>query len=136
MRQWVAVFLLTGLAACSWVESPPLLSNPLASNPPAARPFQEAVTNVIAAIKLAGPAEVSPLRKAPLIAPASWTACLRGTSGDAPPYALFFNGNSLIAYRVAVLIDNCARESYAPFTPATPAPTGAISAPGVPKPTR
>jgi hypothetical protein len=109
------------------VESPPLISNPLGNNPPAATAFQEAVTKVIVAVKLSGAPEVSPLRKAPLIAPANWTVCLRDTARESPPYALFFNGNSLVAYRVAVLIDNCARESYAPFTPVElpPATAGA-----------
>jgi hypothetical protein len=112
MRRWFSVGLAMGATACSWIESPPL--DRAAIVPPPETVFQQGVATAFAGAKLTGIPEVSALRRAPLIAPADWMACLRSTAQATPPYAIFFDSKALVHYRIAVLIDNCDRESYAP----------------------
>ena len=69
---------------------------------------------VAKAAKWVGPPEASPVRRAHLLAPADWIVCARSGARDlSPPYAIFFNGNSVQHFRLAVEMDDCLREPYA-----------------------
>lgn len=61
-----------------------------------------------------GAVEISPIRRAPPLAPAGWMACLRYAADGQPRYrAMFFNDKQLLIHRAALPVDNCAGERYA-----------------------
>jgi hypothetical protein len=103
--------LAFGLAACSWVDSPSLVRTDV--DPPNEIVFYQGIATVAAQLKFSGIPEVTLLRRAPPISPADWIACLRHSAE--PPYAMFFSSRSMVDYRVAVLIDECDKQSYAPL---------------------
>jgi hypothetical protein len=136
MVRWLVACLVPGLAACSWVDPrtftlPSMPAMPSvsvapgrivaesstlpASELPTLAAFRQGVAAVLAAHKLTGPPAVTLLRRAPPIAPADWVACLRSYMEPAPPLAVFFSGDKLVDYRVAVLIDDCAKADYMPL---------------------
>jgi hypothetical protein len=65
-----------------------------------------------------GVVEVSPLRPAPLNAPAQWIACLLIDARGKEPkrYALFLNDHDIVDSRLAVVIDQCENAPYTPLT--------------------
>lgn len=104
------VFVCLTVAACS---SPTVSSTPptLPNNAVVAG----AIATVFAASKLPGSPEVSPIRATILTEMGDWMACLKSSAPDQPRrYAIFFQDNKLINYRIAVVIDNCDKETYAP----------------------
>ena len=51
--------------------------------------------------------------------PADWIVCAQSSARDlSPPYAMFFNGDKMVHYRIAVEIDDCRRAPYAPVADA------------------
>jgi hypothetical protein len=87
------------------------------NKPPSEKTFHDAVAQVISASKMTGTPQISRLRRGSPSAPGDWMACLRSV-GTAPsqPYALFFNGDALADFRLAVMMDECGAESYSPFS--------------------
>ena len=72
---------------------------------------------VATTVKWAGMVEASPVRYAHLLAPGDWIVCAQSSLRDlSPPYAMFFTGDKLVHYRIAVEIDDCRRAPYAPAT--------------------
>jgi hypothetical protein len=67
--------------------------------------------------KLAGAPEISELRRAIAIAPGDWLVCLRSNAPPFRRYAIFFKGNQMADFRLAVLYDDCEREIYVPLGP-------------------
>jgi hypothetical protein len=66
-------------------------------------------------LKLPGSPEISALRPAHPSSLADWVFCMRSDADDIPrDYALFVRNAQIVSYRVAVQIDACARETYAP----------------------
>jgi hypothetical protein len=56
---------------------------------------------------------MSPLRPAHPSTMADWMFCLRSDADDIPRgHALLMRKNEIASYRLAVLIDGCAREVY------------------------
>jgi hypothetical protein len=114
MRWWWLGVLGAGLAACSWLESPRFPAGP-SSSAPEPRAIELAVDEVIKTTKLSGHPQISQVRRANVTALADWIVCLRGDPRSAfQPYALFFRGDKLVDYRIAVLADDCGLESYLP----------------------
>ena len=110
--------LLTGaiLAACSFGElnqPPPDLDG---ADVPNVAAMSDKVMAVFKAVKLAGYPRVSRVRRAPVTAIADWIVCLRGDSDNDPHiYALLIQNNEIVDYRLALLIDQCANETYGPL---------------------
>ena len=70
---------------------------------------------VATTVKWAGMVEASPVRYAHLLAPGDWIVCAQSGVRDlSPPYAMFFSGDKLVHYRIAVEIDDCRLAPYAP----------------------
>ena len=87
------------------------------SLPPDSQTIEKTAKTVFQLVKLTGTMEISELRKAVLSAPADWIVCLRSNVPPFRPYAMFFNGNIIVTYRMAVLYDDCAREMYVQVGP-------------------
>jgi hypothetical protein len=84
------------------------------SQPPNQIALQKSLTLVAKTVNWSG-IEASPARPAHAISPADWIVCAQSGARDlAGPYALFFNGDTMVHFRIAVLIDECARVPYAP----------------------
>ena len=115
MRFWWLGLVGVALAGCSWLDSPRLQAPTANSNAPEPRAIEKAVGSVVTTTKLSGDPQVSPVRRANVTALADWIVCLRGDPrGAFQPYALFFRGDQLVDYRLAVLADDCGLESYLP----------------------
>lgn len=106
------VLLCLAQAGCSFSEAVPEIS----PGAPDAAAFVRFVEQVSREGKLPPPLEVSPLRAAHPISPATWMFCVKS---DAPDqlrrYAVFVKSNELVTYRLGVLIDRCDSETYQPF---------------------
>jgi hypothetical protein len=110
------------LAACSVgpFNSPSLQGVDVAEVPNLAV-MSDKVQDVFKSVKLTGYARVSRVRQAPVTAPADWMVCLRSDMESDPHiYALFLQRNEVVDYRLALLVDQCAGETYAPLPPAMP----------------
>jgi hypothetical protein len=92
------------------------------SPPPADIALAKGVIQVAKTVKWNGLPEASPVRHAHLLAPADWIVCAQSSARDlSPPYAVFFNGDKMIDFRIAVEVDDCRRVPYA-IVPEPPPP--------------
>jgi hypothetical protein len=95
------------------MEPPPRI----VSQPPSDVALEQSLVMVATTVKWAGTVEASPVRHAHLLAPGDWIVCAQSSVRDlSPPYAMFFTGDKLVHYRIAVEIDDCRRAPYAPAT--------------------
>jgi hypothetical protein len=116
MRVLFVLAVLT-LAGCSLgIEPSPALS---VAEPPDLSRLAPKIQETFKGAKLLGSPRVSRLRRAPVTAFGDWIVCLRGDSDDARVYALIISGNDIVDYRLALMIDACANETFAPV-PAAP----------------
>jgi hypothetical protein len=93
------------------MEPPPRI----VSQPPSDAALEQSLVMVATTVKWAGMVEASPVRHAHLLAPGDWIVCAQSSVRDlSPPYAMFFTGDKLVHYRIAVEIDDCRRAPYAP----------------------
>lgn len=84
------------------------------SLPPDEPALERNIAAIAKTVKWQGVVEASPVRQAHLLAPADWIVCAQSGARDlSPPYALFFNGDTLVHYRIAVEVDDCRRAPYA-----------------------
>jgi hypothetical protein len=105
-----AIFLCLSIAACS---SPQISSAP--PTLPTDTVIATTIQSVFAANKIPGTPEVSPIRSTLPLEPGDWIICLKSSDPDRPlRYAIFFEGNKYFNSRIAVGIDNCDQETYAP----------------------
>ena len=101
------------------VEPPPRI----VSQPPSEPALEQSLVMVATTVKWAGTVEASPVRYAHLLAPGDWIVCAQSSVRDlSPPYAMFFTGDKLVHYRIAVEIDDCRRAPYAPAIAGQPGP--------------
>jgi hypothetical protein len=116
MRPFFALAVLM-LAGCSLgAEPPPALG---VAQPPDLSRLATVIQGTFKAAKLAGYPRVSRPRRAPVTAFGDWIVCLRGDGEDARVYALIISGNDIVDYRLALTVDACANESFAPLPAAT-----------------
>ena len=93
------------------MEPPPRV----VSQPPSEAALEQSLVMVATTVKWAGTVEASPVRYAHPLAPGDWIVCAQSSVRDlSPPYAMFFTGDKLVHYRIAVEIDDCRRAPYAP----------------------
>jgi hypothetical protein len=91
------------------------------------------IQGTFGAVKLAGSARVSPVRKAPVSALGDWIVCLRSDVEDDPRiYTLIIQNDDIVDYRLALGIDGCANEKFEPL-PSPPAPPAPATKPPGPK---
>jgi hypothetical protein len=114
MRCWWLGLLSLGLASCSWLDSPRLAAGP-STSAPEPKAIEQAVDSVMRRTQLGGEPQISMVRRANITALADWIVCLRGHTSAFQSYALFFRGDKLVDYRLAVLADDCGLESYMPI---------------------
>ena len=101
------------------------------SQPPAELALQKSLTLVAKTVHWPGVVEASPVRQAHAISPADWIVCAQSGARDlSQPYALFFNGDTMVTFRLAVQIDDCARAPYAPVPLFVEVPAGPPGPPG------
>jgi hypothetical protein len=63
--------------------------------------------------------------------------CAQSSARDlSPVYAVFFNGDKMVDFRIAVEVDDCRRVPYAPVVEPAPPPELPIGGPLVPVPVR
>jgi hypothetical protein len=110
------------LAACSVGQfDPPSLAGVDASEVPNIAAMSDKIQEVFKTVKLTGYPRVSRVRQAPITARADWMICLRNDADNDPhTYALFIQRNEVVDYRLALLIDQCAAETYAPLPASMP----------------
>jgi hypothetical protein len=115
--------LLAGCAALGMAEPPPRV----VSQPPTEMALETSLVTVARTVKWFGMVEASPVRQAHPLAPADWIVCAQSGARDlSPAYAMFFNGDSMVHFRIAVEIDDCRRAPYAPVTALVPDPAGPL----------
>jgi len=99
-----------GCSALGTMDMPARVVSP----PPADLALVKGVIEVAKAVKWTGLPEASPVRHAHLLAPADWIVCAQSGKRDmSPPYAVFFNGDKVVHFRIAVEVDDCLRVPYA-----------------------
>ncbi len=102
---------LAGGCAVLGYEPPPRAI----SQPPAELALQRNIISVAKTVNWPGVVEASPVRQAQPFAPADWIVCAQSGARDlSRPYALFFNGDTMVHFRLAVQLDECAQVPYAP----------------------
>jgi hypothetical protein len=83
------------------------------TEPPDLAAMSDKVQTVFTTVKLTGYPRVSRVRPAPVTAPTDWMVCLRSDAENDPrSYALFIRGNEVVDWRLALMIDQCATETY------------------------
>jgi hypothetical protein len=118
----LAPIMVAVLAACSAGQfNPPSLQGVDAAEVPNLAAMSDKVQDVFKSVKLTGYPRVSRVRQAPITAAADWMICLRSDAENDPrTYALFLQRSEVVDYRLALLIDQCAGETYAALPPAMP----------------
>jgi hypothetical protein len=125
MRACCLVLLCAALAGCAVIgpNPPPRVVSP----PPAEQALERSLAAVAKTVKWLGLVEASPVRQAHPLSPADWIVCAQNGAHDfSQPYAMFFNGDTMVHYRIAVEIDDCLHAPYAPVAlpGAAPPPVG------------
>jgi hypothetical protein len=118
MRPWFALAVLM-LAGCSLGADPLAPPPPGAAEPPDLAPLATKIQGTFNAVKLSGSPRVSRPRRAPVNALGDWIVCLRSDAADSRVYALMISASEIVDYRLALMIDECGRESFGPL-PAAP----------------
>ena len=105
------------LAGCSLGTNPPPALD--VAQPPDVYRLAGKIQGTFKNAKLTGNPLVSRPRRAPVTAFGDWIVCLRGDGEDTRVYALIISADDNVDYRLALMIDECASESFAPL-PAAP----------------
>jgi hypothetical protein len=118
---WAALGGVLGGCAVLGHDPPPRAI----SQPPAELALQKNLQTVAKTVNWPGVVEASPVRQAHAISPADWIVCAQSGARDmSRPYALFFNGDTMVHFRMAVQIDDCTLAPYAPVAPPPEEPIG------------
>jgi hypothetical protein len=105
--------MLAALAVAGCTASGIGALSPLPPNPPDIVVVTKAAVEIFTKLKLPGSAEISRLRPAHPSSLADWMFCMRSSADDIPrTYALFVRDSKISNYRLAVQIDECARETF------------------------
>ena len=112
MLRELAIPLCLAVAACSMVpyetSSAPTVNDPVVSS---------AVRAVFSESKLPGTPQISQIKAAHPVSRGDWVVCLRSSDlAGRGRYALYFTGSKLVHSQLAVQVDACDDEMYAPLT--------------------
>jgi hypothetical protein len=104
------------LAGCSLGADPAPLAQPDTVNVPNVAALAPRIQGTFKDVKLTGYPRVSPVHKASVSALGDWIVCLRSDADSDPRiYALLIQNNEIVDYRLALIIDGCAKERYEPL---------------------
>jgi hypothetical protein len=104
------------LAGCSLGADPVPMAQLDTVNVPDVAALAGKIQGTFAGAKLTGYPRVSPVRKAPVSALGDWIVCLMSdVESDPRVYALLIRNNEIVDYRLALMIDGCANERFAPL---------------------
>jgi hypothetical protein len=104
------------LAGCSLGADPAPIAQLDTLNVPNIEALAPKIRDTFKGVKLVGSPQVSPVRRAPVSALGDWIVCLRGdVEGKFRVYALIIENNEIVDYRLALIVDGCANESFAPL---------------------
>jgi hypothetical protein len=104
------------LAGCALGADPAPMAQLDAVNVPNIATLAGKIQGTFGAVKLTGYPRVSQVRRAPVSAFGDWIICLRSDAeSDARVYALFIQNGEIVDYRLALIIDGCANESFGPL---------------------
>jgi hypothetical protein len=104
------------LAGCALGADPAPLTPPDTVNAPDVAALAAKIQGTFQTVKLTGYPRVSPVRRAPVSALGDWIICLRSDAESDPPvYALLIRNNDIVDYRLALTIDGCANQRFAPL---------------------
>jgi hypothetical protein len=110
-----SVFAGLILAGCSFGADPGPMARLDTVNVPDMAALAAKIQDTFRIVKLTGYPRVSPVRKAPVSAFGDWIVCLRSDAESDPRvYALLIQNNDIVDYRLALIIDGCAHERFAP----------------------
>jgi hypothetical protein len=116
VRRLSPAFAGLWLAGCSLGADPTPMAQLDTSTVPNIMALAPKIQGTFAAVKLTGYPRVSPVRKAPVTALGDWVVCLRSDAESDPrTYALIIQNNEIVDYRLALMIDGCANESFDPL---------------------
>jgi len=116
-----AVFAGLGLAGCSLGVDAPGVSPQLDSlRIPDIAALADKIQQTFKVVKLTGYPRVSQVRQAPVTAFGDWLVCLRSDADNDPRiYTLLIQNDDIVDYRLALGIDGCERERFAPLPTAS-----------------
>jgi hypothetical protein len=104
------------LAGCSLGADPAPITQLDAVNVPDVAALAAKIQGTFTSVKLTGYPRVSPVRQAPVSALGDWIVCLMSdVESDPRIYALLIRNNDIVDYRLALMIDGCANERFAPL---------------------
>jgi hypothetical protein len=104
------------LAGCSLGADPAPMAQLDTVNVPNIEALATKIQDTFKAVKLTGNPRVSSVRKAPISAFGDWIVCLNSDAeSDRSVYALIIQNNEIVDYRLALIIDGCANERFAPL---------------------
>jgi hypothetical protein len=114
MMRFLPAFAGLLLAGCALGADPAPPALDAASAPDIAA-LATKIQDTFKLVKLTGYPRVSPVRKAPVSALGDWIVCLTSDSESDRVYALIIQGRDIVDYRLALTIDGCAHERFAPL---------------------
>jgi hypothetical protein len=104
------------LAGCSLGTDPGPLAQLDSATVPDTAELAAKIQSTFQSVKLTGYPRVSQIRRAPVSALGDWMVCLRSDADNDPRvYALLIQNNAIVDYRLALAIDGCANERFAPL---------------------
>ncbi|HLH98603.1 MAG TPA: hypothetical protein VKW08_26125 [Xanthobacteraceae bacterium] len=120
MIRLLSIIVGLALGACAHGTDPPPLAQANSAEIEGSAPDLTLLTPMIAQAfknaKFAGYPRVSAVRTAPISALGDWIVCLTSDSeSDQRIYALFIRDNAIVDARLAVVIDACTDETFAPL---------------------
>ena len=114
----LAALVLAGCSLGADQLTPPLLGT---ESPPDLVRLTPQIQSTFVSAKLTGNPRVSQVRRAPVSALGDWIVCLRGSDAqDSRVYAVIMSGSDVVDYRLALMIDGCANDSFGPLPGAQP----------------
>lgn len=116
VRRSCAAFAGLWLAGCSLGADPTALPQLDGLHIPDLAALADKIQETFRTVKLTGYPRVSQVRQAPVSAFGDWLVCLRSDAENDPRvYALMIQNDQIVDYRLALLIDGCERERFAPL---------------------
>jgi len=119
VRAWILALAATlgGCSASELVLNRPVGPAPDLSQPNYRRIVTESIKTIFPKPSSLGELEISGVRLVDHLKGTVWLTCLRlDARGNPQQYAIFIQGDKVIDWRVGIVIDQCYKESYQPFT--------------------